>query len=290
MSSIPLICERCQHAWNYRGKALYDISKRVHCPKCNSTRIIDTLNNPVNKGFKRAKRSTSQVYSKNHIDQSLSSKVGVVQHQPLQPLQPLSPPLQPSPTLDLSEAKKMLGQPIPSVQHFKQQVQQQQPTPTPQIYSPYAVPQVQLYKPPEFTGQDFKILYALLDDFNEWMTRNKGVRHTAQRHREMGDLLARMFNKYGMSFALEVTFLVSHLAFMSPVVFHYYTRSRVRKQDRKKRDSKTPPTPEQEPPDKPEETIAEETTPKTVHPDKFKPFSSKAFQTGKPKTIKDFKT
>jgi len=230
-SATPLSCLACGHSWNYRGKALNDASKRVHCSKCNSTKITNSLGHKVNLGFKRQKL-TSEVTSESQqppnpeiVDPTISSVFSPTEIQP-----------QPTQTLNLSEAKNILSQPLPTLQQIKSKtiqqpkvgvsgIQQQiiqQPTPT-----------------PSFTGNDFKILYTFLDDAVVWMTKHPEFRRTTQRHKEMGDLLASMFNKYGVGFAIEFVFVFAHLAYLSPILYFYRKDSKEKKEKEKKPDAST---------------------------------------------------
>lgn len=277
--ATPLVCEKCQRGWDYKGAALLDASKRVHCPKCNSTRIIDSMGNKVNKGFKRH-RSTPQP--------TQSENVGVSQQTPDTTI-PTTPTIQQhTTTLDLSAAQQVLGQPIPNVQQIKKglpttsQPQQQQIGGTGTV-QPIAVQTV-----PLFTGDDFKIIYALSDDFMGWMTQNKGLAHTVQRRREMGELLAKMLNKYGVNMALEIIFMVSHLAYFSPIVFHYYGKKKKKKEEKKPEDAKDsaeklPETPEEIPVETEASVQAKTVTPKK--PDKPQ---RGVFSKGETKTIGDY--
>jgi len=186
------------------------------------------MGNKINKGFKRQRPTPTSTPLEN---------VGV--HQQTTSTHPPTPTptLQHGQTLELGEAQKMLGQPIPTLQQIKKGI----PTPT-----PTATPVSTITPSPAviFTGDDFKIVYALGDDFMQWMTKNKGLAHTVQRRKEMGDLLAKMLNKYGINAALEIIFVVSHLAYFSPVVYHYYQKRDKSKKEKKEVDpKKSPETP-----------------------------------------------
>ena len=111
MSNVPLVCESCKNQWNYKGSALNNPNKRVQCSKCNSTKILDTLGNKVNAGFTRRKDVGS--VNVGHVPPN--------QAQPSQTNPPNTTQQSSNPTLDLSSAKEMLGKPIPSVQHVKNQ-------------------------------------------------------------------------------------------------------------------------------------------------------------------------
>jgi len=253
--STPLHCEKCNHDWNYGGKALLDPSMRVQCPRCNSMRIIDTLGNKVNKGFRRAKQASAQAPPANACASQTSINAGQAQI----PTPQHTP--QHTPTLELSEAHKMLGQPIPTLQQIKKGI----PTPTPTTPTTVPVSGIKPIPAVIFTGDDFKIVYALGDDFMAWMTKNKGLAHTVQRRKEMGDLLAKMLNKYGINAALEIIFVVAHLAYFSPVVYHYYQKRDKSKKEKKEDDLKK----------SPETTVETVETPEVIEEVKAEPTKTK---------------
>lgn len=308
MSSVPLSCERCKATWNYSGNALNDSNKRVHCSKCNSTKIYDSLGNKVNLGFVRAKKSKSnfdpkdqqtppdsntqqdisdnQQISESNIQQENSDDQQ--QHQQQQ-----------TPTLDLNDAKKLINSPIPNVDKIKQQIQQQnkqktevrtkKPDGTTTTVTTYGGVQTTKTDFPEWTGDDFKIVYSLLDDIIVYITKNRSMEHSNQRKKEMGELLAKILNKHGLNGAIELVFVISHIAYVSPLLFHLRKRKDKKEETSKQTTNNTTKPKKDLPEEKSSETITEKQT-KTVEPNikERKKYNNSIFSKGDTMTVESF--